>query len=90
MPRTVVRQDAFRGRDAHGNPCYCCLCRAGRTGPLRQQSALAARVGIGEPHETLYPPEAGVPCGRVGATALSELVWEDGLPQPQSDNWSEL
>ena len=90
MPRTVVRKYEFRGRDAHGHPCFDVIF-VERAAPAHYVSSQLL------PQELLLEglPEL-LPALRqwyaeVGFSQLRyQLLWEDGLPCPQRDDWSEL
>ena len=90
MPRTVVRKYEFRGRDAHGNVCFDVV--------FVERDAQAHYVS-----SQLLPQELPIEGLTELLTVLRQwyieagfsqlryqLIWEDGLPHPQSDDWSEL
>ena len=90
MPRTMVRKYEFRSRDTHGNPCFDVV--------FVERDAQAHYVS-----SHLLPQELQVAGLTALLTALRQryteagfsqlryqLIWEDGLPYPQSDDWSEL
>ena len=90
MLRTVMRKYEFRGRDAHSNPCFNVV--------FVEQDAQAHYVS-----SHLLPQELpidGLPglltvlrqwSTTAGFAQLRyRLIWEDGLPYPQSDDSSDL
>ena len=90
MPRTMVRKYECRGRDARGNPCfdvvfverdmYYHYLSSHLLPQERQFEHLAACLTV----LRRWYSEAGY------AQLRYQLIWEDGLPYPHSDDWSEL
>ena len=90
MRRTVVRKYEFRGRDAHGNPCFdVVFVERDAQAHYVSSHLLPRELAIDGLTELLtllrqWYTEAGL------AQLRYQLIWEDGLPYPQSDDWSEL